>query len=142
MRKQFNLSNTIGDLLGDVSIKEGVFDVFIEYSDFIGELKIPRSQVSNVQMDQMIQEDDRLGCDIRDVAGEYEVDERGDIVSIKLTSNPYIVFSHYWGAEFFEDDKRYLIEMGIVNKDLNINDQSLGEYIKNFLKDLEAGEYE
>lgn len=142
MKKQFDLSNTTGDVLGDINIKENIFDVFIEYGDFSGEFKIPRNQVAHPQLDQMIQEDDRLGCEIRDISGEYEVDENGEIISIHLTSNPYVVFSHYWGAEFFNDDKRYLIEMGIISKDLNINDQSLGEYIKNFLKDYEAGEYE
>lgn len=141
MKKQFNLTQTIGEILSELIIKEQAY-VLHMLSNEDTTLTIPQSYLKNEEMEKIIAEDSRMGADIYDVSGEYEILENGEIGHIDLHSNPYVVFSHYWGQTFFNDDKRYLIDMGIVSKSLNPNDGGLGQYIKQFLQELESGEYE
>ena len=141
MKKQFNLTQTIGEILSELLIKEQSY-VLQMLSNEDTTLTIPKSYLKNDEMEKTINEDDRMGAEIHDVSGEYEVLENGEIGTITLMSNPYVVFSHYWGQTFFDDDKRYLIDMGIISKSLNPNDEGLGQYIKQFLQELESGEYE
>lgn len=103
---------------------------------------LSENQLNDSELAKIMNEDDRIHGNLKNLSGKYEVNENGEVVSVFLNSNPFLMMEHYWGQTFFDDGSKDLIELGIISSQVNLNDNSLGTFLKDILTDVENGEYE
>ena len=139
--KDFNLAEIYGDVLTEVRKKDSYY-VFSFGEDDSLSFMLSENQLNDSELDKIINEDDRIHGNLKNLAGKYEVNENGEVVSVILNSNPYLMMEHYWGQTFFDDGSKDLIDLGIISSQVNLNDNSLGTFLKDILTDVENGEYE
>lgn len=132
--KEFNLTATIGDIIGDIKSFEDKSTILL-----VNDAGLDLHINVNKRVLPLNNEVEQVNAEIYNISGSYENDNGR--IKIILNENPLLMVRDFSGNEIIQQPID-MIEYNLIDKNVDVNDNGLGSLIAEFLKNLDEGLYE